>query len=37
MKVIEVLEEILDLLKSGRIQLARDKLNKLIMALRAQA
>lgn len=37
MKVIEALEEILELMKSGRIQMARDKLNALINALRMQA
>ena len=37
MKVIEALEEILDLLKTGRIQVAREKLNALIVALRAHA
>lgn len=36
MKVIEALEEILDLITSGRIMVARQKLAALITALRAQ-
>lgn len=37
MKVIEALEEILDLMTRGRIMVAREKLYALIVALRAQA
>lgn len=36
MKVIEALEEILELIKVGRIHMAREKLNALVLALRAQ-